>query len=492
MKATHKLIASLAGAALLGVLGVTVTFWTFEQIEEAAAQRKHTFVVLTAAEDLLSSLKDAETGQRGYLLTGDEAFLKPYLAVRSGFDDQLNKLRQLASISTARQHADALAPLIDARLIELSLAIELRRNKETAAALTSVRSGYGKQLMDSIRAEIHSLIRIEEEALAQHDVQFQTDMRRLFILIIEGSLLILLLSLWAVLAVFREARQRLEHRVHVETQNALELREKMNLQLQQANVILKENTEKLSVTLNCIGDAVIASDAEMRVTLLNPLAERLTGWSQEQAHGLPVEEIFRIVSQETRQPVPTPIRKTLALGTTEALPSHTLLLARDGSEHAIADTCAPIRDLGDQIVGAVLVFRDVTKEYAAQQVARDHAVQIQTILNSVADGIVTIQARGGIIETVNPAAVRIFGYAAEDLIGQYFSLLIPELDRDQRNGSLEYYAANAEDRASGREREVVGQRKNGSFFPLQMTVSEMWLSGQRYFTGILHDISART
>jgi PAS domain S-box-containing protein len=84
-----------------------------------------------------------------------------------------------------------------------------------------------------------------------------------------------------------------------------------------------------------------------------------------------------------------------------------------------------------------------------------------------------------------------FGYSAAELIGQKFSLLIPELDRDQRNGSLEYYSASAEARAAGLGREVVGQRKDGSLFPLEIAVSEMWLGGRRYFTGVLRDITAR-
>jgi PAS domain S-box-containing protein len=143
------------------------------------------------------------------------------------------------------------------------------------------------------------------------------------------------------------------------------------------------------------------------------------------------------------------------------------------------------------VVGAVLIFRDVTKEYAAQQALRDSAALIQAILNTAVDGVITLQASGGIVERVNPAAERMFGYTAAELIGQHFSLLIPELDRDQRHGSLEYYSASDEARAVGLEREVVGRRKDGSVFPLEISVSDMWLGGQRYFTGVLRDISAR-
>jgi PAS domain S-box-containing protein len=109
----------------------------------------------------------------------------------------------------------------------------------------------------------------------------------------------------------------------------------------------------------------------------------------------------------------------------------------------------------------------------------------------VVDGIITLHARGGIVETVNPAAEHMFGYGGAELVGQSFSLLIPELDRDQRNGSLEYYSATVEARAIGQGREVLGRRKDGSLFPLEIAAGEMWLGGERYFTGILRDITAR-
>ncbi len=279
--------------------------------------------------------------------------------------------------------------------------------------------------------------------------------------------------------------------VEAERQHLIEIQEEINKQLQQANVTLRDSEEKLAVTLKSIGDAVITTDTEARVTLLNPLAEKLTGWTMAQAGGRPVGDIFHIINKETRHPATIPVIETLAKGTIQGLANHTVLIARDGRECDIADSCAPIRDRDGQVIGAVLVFRDVTGEYAAQQALRDSTALIQTILNTVEDGIITLHANGGIVQTVNPAAERMFGYAAEEFIGQKFSLLIPELDQDQRNGSIEYYSASEEARAIGLGREVTGRRKDGSTFPLEIAVSEMWLGGQRYFTGILRDITAR-
>jgi PAS domain S-box-containing protein len=279
--------------------------------------------------------------------------------------------------------------------------------------------------------------------------------------------------------------------VEAEREQLLKIQEDTNKQLQQANFISRENEEKLAVTLHSIGDGVIATDARARVTLLNPLAEKLTGWTQADARGRPVEDVFKIINKETRKPARVPVADTLTKGTIHGLANHTVLIATDGSECDIADSCAPIRDRDGRVVGAVLVFRDVTGEYAAAQALRDSNELIQTVLNTVGDGIITMLASGGVVATVNPTAERMFGYRASELMGKNFSMLIPELDKDQRNDTLEYYSASDEERAAGLGREVMGRRKDGLLFPMEMAVSEMWLGGQRYFTGILRDITAR-
>ena len=287
MKATHKIVAALAGAALLVVLVAAGSVWTFKQIEEAAEMRKYSRIILNSADDLLSALKDAETGQRGYLLTGDEAFLEPYLAVRDSIGGDLKELRKLTLIPAADNHLDALVSSVDAKLAHLSQAIELRRNHDEAAAMALVRGGRGKQLMDAIRAEMRSFIQLQEDVQVQRDTEFQSNMRSLFILIVIASLFTLLFALAFAWLIYRETQQRLKNLIHLETQHFLEIQQETNKQLQQANVTLQISEEKLAVTLNSIGDAVIATDAEARVTLLNPLAEQLTGWTQGLVAGGP-------------------------------------------------------------------------------------------------------------------------------------------------------------------------------------------------------------
>ena len=119
--------------------------------------------------------------------------------------------------------------------------------------------------------------------------------------------------------------------------------------------------ELAQVTLKSIGDAVITTDAANVIKYFNPVAESLTGWRSEDAEGLPLSEVFIIINETTREPVNNPIVKALEKGRIVGLANHTILIARDGTEHSIEDSAAPIRDNQGQVIGAVLVFHDVTE-----------------------------------------------------------------------------------------------------------------------------------
>ena len=136
---------------------------------------------------------------------------------------------------------------------------------------------------------------------------------------------------------------------------------------QRAEREARDQRELLHVTLSSIGDAVIATDRDGRVTFMNDVAEELTGWSAAEAMQIPVGEIFNIINEDTREPVEDRVGKVLASGQTVGLANHTLLIARDGTERPIDDSGAPIVDAAGQLHGVVLVFRDVTELRAVQR-----------------------------------------------------------------------------------------------------------------------------
>jgi len=135
---------------------------------------------------------------------------------------------------------------------------------------------------------------------------------------------------------------------------------------QRAEAAAQLSQKLLSTTLRSIGDAVIATDTQGRITFMNPVAEQLTGWSEAGALGRDHTDVFRIVSEDTRELAESPVDKVIRHGTISGLANHTLLVARDGTEYSIDDSGAPIRDESGDLWGVVLVFRDITERRAAQ------------------------------------------------------------------------------------------------------------------------------
>jgi PAS domain S-box-containing protein len=161
--------------------------------------------------------------------------------------------------------------------------------------------------------------------------------------------------------------------------------------------LIQEQREWLHTTLASIGDGVITTDTEGRVTFLNPVAETLTGWSQEEGvSGKPLTTVFNIINEESRQPVENPVFKALREGQIVGLANHTVLIARDSTERPIADSAAPIRHRNGKVAGVVLVFRDVTEQRQAEEALRRSEAQFRQLADSLAQIVWTARPDGKI------------------------------------------------------------------------------------------------
>ncbi|WP_435017218.1 PAS domain S-box protein [Tundrisphaera sp. TA3] len=254
---------------------------------------------------------------------------------------------------------------------------------------------------------------------------------------------------------------------------------------------LSRERERLRVTLECVGDAVISTDGEGRITFLNPVARQLTGWTSEDAVGLPLDRVFRIVDEASREPVPNPALRALREGAIVGLANHTILIARDGTERAIDDSAAPIRDDGGNLVGAVLIFRDIdARRHAERELERSEARKAG-ILASALDAIISIDHEGRIVEW-NPAAERIFGVGQSDVLGRSMAeIIIPPRMHEAHRRGLAHYLATGEGPILGRRFEITAIRPDGEEFPVEMAITPIAGSGPPVFTGHLRDITDR-
>lgn len=183
------------------------------------------------------------------------------------------------------------------------------------------------------------------------------------------------------------------------------------------NEELRESESHLAATLHSIGDGVISSGSNARITRINAVAEDLTGWKSDQAIGRSVDEIFHIIDVRTREEVESPVKLTLHNGYTVHIPDHTVLISRDGSQRQIDDSCAPIRDVNGRVTGAVLVFRDVTEEYHRREELRASDERFAQIAEVSGEMIWEVNAHG-VYTYVSQACETLFGYRAEEMIGK--------------------------------------------------------------------------
>jgi PAS domain S-box-containing protein len=301
--------------------------------------------VVQRLEAVAAAAGDAETGQRGYLLTGDDKYLAPYTNALSEMQMRLSALQKAAAeglISSA--DVDKINRLVSAKLSELAQTVDLIRQNRRQDALVVVKGGQGKQLMDEIRDVCSKLILVQQTQ-TNHDLSETTSAGKIRTWLYAGGLVINLIFLgWVGRRIFAEMAARDDAAKEIDRQR-----------------------EYLDVTLASIGDGVIVTDAKGRVTFLNEVAEKLCGWSLPEAKGKACSEIFKIVNETTRAVVRNPVDRVIETGRIVGLANHTVLIRPDGSEIPIDDSGAPIRQKDGRIRGVVLVFRDFSEQKKAAE-----------------------------------------------------------------------------------------------------------------------------
>lgn len=330
---------TLLGASLLFTYLVGLA--TIETNRKVSAAR----AVLQHLEQIISTLRDAETAQRGYLLTGDEAALGAY---RSALAQVLKEEANLREVATSGQLPAAAVNgalrLAEEKVTELEQSVQIRRDSALEPALALVRAAGGKATMERMRNAI------DQMANAQRS-QIKEDLRQanradrwrtgIFVLTIAFNLAFIA---WAYRRVIREVNLR-----------------------EAAAQESGHQKELLATTLASIGDGVIASDTQGQITFLNTEAERLTGWANAEAVGQPLTAVLRMVDERHRQPIPDPVQTVLRLGSKLEGDSRIVLLTKAGQALPIGESAAPIRQPEGTLAGVVVVFRDISEVVAARE-----------------------------------------------------------------------------------------------------------------------------
>jgi PAS domain S-box-containing protein len=258
----------------------------------------------------------------------------------------------------------------------------------------------------------------------------------------------------------------------------------------QSQAALHEQQEWFRVTLASIGDAVITTETNGCVTFMNPVAQALTGWKLKEAAGIPLESVFKIVNEEARGTVENPAAKALREGLVVGLANHTLLISKDGTERAIDDSAAPIRNPKNEVVGVVLVFRDVSERRKAERALRESEERFRLLVEGTHDyAIFMLDPRGNVVSW-NTGAERIKGYKAEEIVGKHFSAFYPKEATDKGFPDAELTTAAAEGRFEDLGWRV---RKDGSQFWANVVITALRdeAGNLRGFSKITRDLTER-
>jgi PAS domain S-box-containing protein len=331
----------LGFALLINIAVISVAISYQEQFRSLSGWVDHTRTVSKLLREAQLMLIDAETGLRGYSSTHDTAYAAPFDQASASLPGNIASLRKLTVDNPEQQASlDILSPLIDQ---EMSLLHDWRdRISAGTASPADVNRDIhdGKVLMDQLRQRLATMSSLEEDLYTQRLAKAAAAATQAKLFLILGSIIALVL----ICVIF--------------------------YLMQREMMVRRRSEESLSVTLGSIGDGVIATDNTGKVTRFNRAAEQLTGWQAAEAIGRPIGEVFNIINEQTRAPAVIPVAEVLQTGKIVGLANHTVLIARNGHEVAIADSCAPIHGPRGNPLGAVLVFRDVTEDREADAAIR--------------------------------------------------------------------------------------------------------------------------
>lgn len=203
-----------------------------------------------------------------------------------------------------------------------------------------------------------------------------------------------------------------------------------------AEEALRASEHWLSTMLRSIGDAVIATDAKGLVTLMNHVAKNLTGWDDAEAVDKPLEDVFNIINEQTGEQAENPVARAIREGVVVGLANDTVLIAKDGTKRPIADSAAPMRDDEGNIIGTVMVFRDITERKKAEKELRETSNYLEKLFNYVNAPIVVWDPAFRITR-FNHAFEHLTGYTASEVIGKELNMLFPEASRDESLNKIE-------------------------------------------------------
>jgi PAS domain S-box-containing protein len=251
----------------------------------------------------------------------------------------------------------------------------------------------------------------------------------------------------------------------------------------QANAARQHIENRYRAVIESSDDAIIGKDLNGRVASWNPAAERMFSYTEQEILGQPITKLIpkQRLSEEK-------VILARILQGDQIQHYETTRLRKNADEFPASISISPIRCPQGNIIGAAKIIRDISERKAADLLSKDN--RFRALFETIVDGVVLINAKG-LIQAFNPAAVKLFGYMPIEVLGKNIGMLMPAPHAEQHDTHINNYLRTGVKKVIGIGREAEGKRKDGSIFPVELTISEMEVDGERIFTGIIRDISQR-
>lgn len=366
-------VSTVPENAALGIalfILATIAFFSYrewDRFRTASDEVQRASEILRRTHLLVSAMKDAETGQRGYLLTGDRHYLAPYNEALSTIPQEIAQLRRATSyVLISGEYVRRAEALAKAKLQELQQIVDLQNHGQLKAAMEVVKSRRDRKTMTALREVCDQIDSLTYKHLIEGTNAAEESRHRTRVLSLGGSGIMFALLALTTVTIHRgtSRRQQLIRDLHTSEQRTVAAR------------------DLLDTTLCSISDGVIATDAQARVIFMNPVARELTGWTEgDEARGRPLNEILIILDENSRTAVESPAYRALREGSTAGLSDH-VLARRNGTEFPVETSAAPLRDAAGKVIGSVLVLRDVTER---RRVEKEKADLIEALRRSNED-----------------------------------------------------------------------------------------------------------
>jgi len=508
-------LAILACCTLVA-LGVVLT-WTLERTREANGQVAHTQLVRSQLAAYTRELVAAETGQRGYLLTGQDEYLEPYQQALADNRQRLASLRELVTDAASQPKLQRLSDLSDDKLAELAETIQLARAGNARGALAVVLEGRGRR--DSVEFErlAQEVAGTQTDLLALRQAAAEREGTNVLIVVVVGSMLALVLIVAAARRTVAQidgplrtlmagisalAKGDLHERVKTRSRDEIgkvalafnQMADRL-VEADRAREQAGRDQGRLAALVVSSTDAIMGKDLDGIVTSWNPAAEAMFGYTEQEMIGQPMARLIPSDRAEEEAHILTKIRNGESI-------EHfvTLRKRKGGALFPISVNISPIRDATGAIIGASKIARDITDQKAAEAELlrhRDHLEQlvsvataeVNAIVETAVSGIITIDLVGT-IRIFNPSAESIFGWSKEEVVGKNVSILMDDDLSLKHDHYLARFSETRQSKIIGAVREVRARRKDGSSFPASLSIGYAEISqGDSFFVGFIVDIS---